>query len=304
MSLPKLLILAIIVSGLLCSCSHVDPNAAVVYDPPPSPTEIKVDPTPTPTPEKGSLQTGKIIFKGVSFTEAIPGVTGVQPTVEPAFPLTDPNNKPDGVEPRNIKFSFLGPYADRDTFYSPAIQIYPVNEYREAWSIEPHYVELFDNDMKRLKDVIARRSKSIPGLPGLSPYCDCSPDVVARIKYVSFNSGKGILYLAHFRIEDDLVRDRALTYIFQGFTSDNKYYIFGAFPVTSKLLPDSFVADEHLGYKLPESLLGNDWKQKRDRYKRYIARVQALLASQRPGHFEPDLETIEGTISTLEVRDH
>lgn len=287
------------------SCSPVDPNSVVVETPTPAVTPLLPEPAPTPTPEIGPLQTGTVSFKGVNVATSIPGVTAVQPSKEPAYTLHDPTARADGVAPEHILLKFLGPYPDRveKSFCGqPDIGIYPVDGYRDVLAISEEGVKSTYESFDALKKILSTKPAALQEMPRIN-FGEGTENFITHIKYISFRNGRGVLYLTPFAMEIDLVRNHYLTYIFQGFTSDGKYYVLGTFPVRSTLLPEWRVgAKEHLGYRIPQPYFGEEVFERNEAgYKKYIAKVRALLAKQSTGHFEPNLDSIEKTISSLEV---
>jgi hypothetical protein len=304
MKLRNLVAFFIILSAICAiSCGRVDSGAAVAATPTPVPTEMPVqfDPTPTPTPDQGPPQTGTANFRGVSITPAIPGVTAIQPTEEPAWALQDPTNRPDGVAPRHILLRFLGPYpdrVDRSYFGQPEIGIFPVAGYPEVWAISEEGARSTQKQFEMLRGILKAQPKTLKEVPQVH-FIDGTVAAITHVKYITFKNGSGVLYLAPFMMELDVVRDRSLTYIFQGFTADGKYYIFGAFPVSSKVLPGRGTTPEYKGYNALD-FFGKDGKRTA-RYEEYLAYIKAALESQNPGDFDPGLESIEKTLSSLEV---
>lgn len=297
-----LIALAFIIAPLLFSCGKLDSSASTAGHPAPTATPVQFDPTPTPTPDQGPPQTGTVNFKGVSITSAIPGVAAVQPTVEPAFARQEPTDKPDNVAPEHISFKFTGPYPESvgESYYGqPEIDIYPVAKFPEVWAVSEEGVKSIQAQLDLLRNILKVKSGELKNVPYIR-FVDGTAVAISHVSYPSFKNGSGVLYLAPFSMELDFLRDRSLTYIFQGFTSDGKYYIFGSFPVSSKVLPqDENELKEYEGYKLKD-FFGKDGRET-GQYRKYIAYIKAKLESQKAGDFTPALDTIEKTISSLEV---
>jgi hypothetical protein len=259
--------------------------------------------SPSSTPESAASQEVLVNSKGINLTLAIPEVTEARLLEEPASPLEDKNDKPDYVRPRHIKLDLSGPYAKKhERSTTPlGIEILPIEEYREACIKSDALRNLFDHDIDVLQSIISRKPRTIEDLPYL-PVCDCKEQFFTHVRYLKFNGGEGVLTLMHTSVEKRLVANRGLSYQFRGFTNDGKYFIYGVFPVSSKLLPEDERANEFRGYKLPDYFY-DPGKQVENAaaYRAYIQSVKNLLANQSADEFEPSLNLIEKTMSSLEI---
>lgn len=250
-----------------------------------------------------SPQTLSIDFKGVRFQSTIPSTTEIVGSEEPEALLQGETDKPDGVWPRHVELRLKGPYEQRhkDSFFSPAVKVYPVDGFRSALGKSDRYVSQFNDELSLLERIIRTPTAKLTSLPRI-PFFDGSLDLVAHVKSISFKNGRGISYVAQFNIEPSLVNNGGLTYVFQGLTSDQKFYVFVTFPVGLDFLPNSYEADKFRDYQLPEFFYVPNEKAKNERdYRNYLSLMRTEIDKVRAGEFKPELGVLEDAISSLEI---
>jgi hypothetical protein len=284
---------------LLYSCG--DPTIEYGVNGPSDIVEASPTPAPCPTPTRErQTQTGSILFKGVSLTTKVPTARTIEAVLEPPHCLQEETDKPDSVVPQYISLKLKGQYtvAEHEYFYPPAINIYPIEGFRQALSKSKTYVSHLNSEIDILKEIITKQSKQIENPPRI-PFHDGGPTVTTHIKYTSFKNGKGVFYLTHYDIEPSLIGNGRLTYVFQGLTDDGKYYIFATFPVILNLLPNSD-ATRFEDYVLPEIYNDPDKVEANAaRFRKYLAKMTNLLERTNPNKFNPSLRSIELTINSL-----
>lgn len=296
------IILASYLLAFLCSCNVVDRNL-----------QAKSDPTPTAITtsnfaiDKADLEnqhkTKRVTFKGVSLETDILLVSEIARSEEPAQPLELETDKPDGVWPKHISLKLRGEYykQNKDSFFPPEINIYPIEEFRLALAKSPHFVKEFDKEIMHLQSIIAKKPSKVEIVPRI-PFYDGTPELKTRVKYLSFKNGRGFFHLTQFNIEAYLINNRGLTYIFQGISSDDKYYVLGTFPVALDFLPDNYGERKFGDYELPEFWQGSkNWKQHEARYREYLSSIEKLLRNHPADDFNPSLIRIEETMASLDL---
>lgn len=240
-------------------------------------------------------------FKGVRVRNYISRVSMIKPVEKEASPLENADYKPDGVRPRHVSLKFTGDYAEdiQPDSYLNEINVYPVDEFRQAFAVRKDLMESFDDEIKTLRKIISQDSpqttaKQFPFLL----FFEYSPAITVHPKNISFKNGGGTSYITQFDIEPSSIDSENLTYVFQGLTNDGKYYISAFFPVKARNLNEKDLRQKFAALKLPV-VVTND----RDfaRFKNYRLSVQKLLDKQKAEDFEPNLNEIEKTISSLEV---
>ena len=106
---------------------------------------------------------------------------------------------------------------------------------------------------------------------------------------VPFQNGEGVRWVAQEMGQAATpVNNSDLVYIFNGKTSDERYFVYATIPVSHPELPNS--ENDVTNY---ETLL-NDWSG-------YINEMQTMLNNQPPTSFVPDLTVIDAMLATLNV---
>ncbi len=250
--------------------------------------------TPLPPPRENLPPTADVNFNGVTFTYN-PQIFGeVKPEEVPESPLENETDKPDEVAPKHLLFTFNNPGQTESI-----IAVYPIEEYRRVWlPVEKNNTKSFDNDLNDVKNVIKnaafRRNGEIPVLL----FYDAHQTFNARVKQLSFQSGRGLFFLTQINQEYAFINNQQLTYIYQGISEDGKSYIFAEFPVIVSFLPENQEVSEFDGIKLPEQ---NDASL--NKYKDYLSEITKRLENLPQNEFQPDLDSIEKIISTLQVKE-
>lgn len=146
-----------------------------------------------------------------------------------------------------------------------------------------------------MKDKDYREDGEIPYLP----FYDASEMFVARAKNVSFRNGNGVFFLTQFTQDSgNLVNNDELSLMYQGISTDGKYYVLADFPITVSFLPNRD-ANEFECYKVPRT--DKDFKNGEKKYRQYLAKMTARLENLSPDEFEPSLRYFEEIISTLKI---
>lgn len=248
--------------------------------------------------------TQSINFKGVSFQNKIPLVSEITASEEPAVPLEDENDKADYVQSRRILFKLNGEYASKhkESFYQPKIIVYPIAEYRQASAKSKTLVESIDKSTKKLQEIITARTAKREDISRITSI-DASPEILAQFKQISFNNGKGVLYVTQYNVDwATIINNQQLSYIFQGISEDGKYYVQAAFPITLKELPDSLYDNKFRDYEMPQVYFTEKRRPELyAAYRKYLASVETLLDNSKTNEFNPDLSKIEETLSSLEI---
>lgn len=244
-------------------------------------------------------------FKGVSFVSRLLGVSTVETVEIPAAPLTDESAKPDNVHPAYLSFAFKGDYAERrnSSAFSPKIEVYPIEEYRRALAKSPSETARFDKELGLLKNLLKGANPNSEKIPFV-PFIDAETVVTAQLKRISFKNGRGLRYLTQFNVEPTIINNQGLTYIFQGLTNDEKFYVLAAFPVSTAELPVDADANNTESYKIPDDFYNpKNSKTNEKNYRKYASRVKAMLEKLTPNEFEPKITQLDETLSSLECTD-
>lgn len=237
--------------------------------------------------------------------------------------------KPGDVLPAHLAFTLEGyPKPHPAPFMRPPeIQVFPVAAYRRALaacekevarsiiqsSAPLSYVSDFDDNVRTLKALNAerpapralrawlkaRRGRDIlkDELPFVPMY-DVGEALRAKVAYLDFGGGRGVRFLAQYNMEDTLVSNQALTYVFQGITDDGAYYVSAAFPVAAPFLPAEYSEEEarRRGVESP-AMPGPALR----RYRKYLAENARLLEALAPGKYRPGLGPLDDLVRSLAV---
>lgn len=111
----------------------------------------------------------------------------------------------------------------------------------------------------------------------------------ARMEFVDFKGGQGVHFLTQLAQGMIPINNNELIFVFQGLTSDGKYYIAAILPVTNSELPaDATMNEEQI--------------QAFNDYPVYRSSMVNLLNQQPAGSFTPDLRTLDALIRSIEVK--
>jgi len=256
------------------------------------------------TVEKKTTGNQTASYEGVSFTYNSSLASEIKAETIPEAPLDKEDDKPDEVAPEHTAFTLIGPYASRyeSSFFSPPeIHIYPIAGYKEALAVSKDDVKALEEKISTLKTILSERptssEKEIPFLPEI----DAAQVLRARLKYIDFKNGKGIMFLSQYNTEPALINNQGLAYIFQGLTSDGLYYISASFPVSAPILPKDSGATSFEDYKLPDDFY-QDYESNEKSYGAYATKIARKLEALPPGKYEPDLTLFEELIRSLYVK--
>ncbi|MFN0111017.1 MAG: hypothetical protein ACKVZH_19325 [Blastocatellia bacterium] len=145
--------------------------------------------------------------------------------------------------PEHPAFVFKGDYANqlKDSFFSkPEIRIYPVSEYLEIVRQSADLKSNVEEEFERLKDSLKKKPTSFTYEAPFVAVLEAGQLFQAKVKYVSFKTGQGIIYLTWFCNDPTRSCDidsQGLSYVFQGLTNDNRHFVYATFPVSTRLLP-------------------------------------------------------------------
>lgn len=275
------------------------------------------------SPQAGGAKA--VAFKGVSFYHDGALASNVKAEILPGGEC----GKPGDVMPANAAFTFEGyPKPHATPFMSaPELHVFPVEEYRRALAAcekemardttppVSHYVSDFDAQVRTLRALLAERPASARALASLLrrpargrdylrgrmpfvPMYDMGEAVRARVSYLDFRNGAGVAFVATYTIEDTLVTNQALAYVFQGLTADGRYYVSAAFPVAAPFLPADYSDEEAArhGLKLPDFSPAAQRK-----YKNYLAATARKLEALAPDRYRPRLRPLDDLLRSLHV---
>jgi hypothetical protein len=184
-----------------------------------------------------------------------------------------------GVYPQYLSIALEG-YPVTKSTYRPLIAVYPVQEYR---STSEQASQTLDNLTKFLAEK-PNDGRTIPALPLRNDV----QSLRSNLKYLDFQNGHGVRFLAFYSQGPVPVNNNELFYAFQGLTSDGRYVVSVVLPVTNPDLP----ATTEVSVKQADGLVD---------YPGYISKLVVLM-NQKPGSsFTPDLAKLDAMMESLQV---
>jgi hypothetical protein len=237
--------------------------------------------------------------------------------------------KPGDVLPAHLAFTLEGyPKPHPAPFMRPPeIQVFPVAAYRRALaacekemarniirsSAPLSYVSDFDAHVRTLRalgadrpsprrlDAWLRRRRVREYLKRRMPFLpmyDVSEALRAKVAYFDFGGGQGVRFVTQYDMEDTLVSNQALAYVFQGITDDGAYYVSAAFPIAAPFLPAEYSEEEARRRGLESPAMPGAALR---RYRKYLAENARLLEALAPGKYRPGLGLLDDLVRSLAV---
>jgi hypothetical protein len=251
-----------------------------------------------------------VAFENVSFDydECIFG--HVQAEKVPDFRLAQADFKPDGVAPEHLHFEFEnGPQ-----YWKPFVEIYPVRRFPEMYAVNKRVAQGMQQAIRDLKRVIKEPNLRFNGEIPYLPYVDAHQDLQADVKTSSFSWGNGLYFVTYFDTEVILINNDHLRYVFEGLTTDGKYYVLGEIPISLAFLDDvsanvESTSSEGFTYADLMEMLRTDEKDRKQpkyialkkRFDSYISAVTLRIENTKPEGFEPALSKLEALIASLKI---
>jgi hypothetical protein len=250
----------------------------------------------------------EVSFENVSFTYDTSLFADAKGEIVLASKQGYPFDKPDGVYSKHINFIFVKPYTGEQTsgedyYSSPGIRVFPIEEYKKAYSF---YGINLKSGFDDLKGITAKSSKIPPGsgekqMPYI-PFADAHQAFYSNAKVLNFQNGKGLLFLTQWNQDDNIINQTGLEYIFQGVSKDNKYFVFMAFPITREDLPKDVYGkypDKYNELNDDSQFFSKKYKQL---YAKYALETALKLDKMPPESFSPNLNKIESLIRSLKIK--
>lgn len=233
--------------------------------------------TPTEQPSPTAEKTPNVDFNGMQFYLDTRLAQGVLPEIVPAAP-GDPSQSMAGeVHPEYTQFTLQG-YMLRDTFHSPRIYIYPLNDYRAMDSA-------VDEVGNRLNQILDEKPSDVENLPFL-PLWNAGQMFHAQMEYIEFKNGRGVRFLTQYGQAVYPINNHDMFYTYQGLSDDGLWYVAAVLPVSHPLLPASYDGGDP-GIGDPAS---------------YFSQVSAQLSALDPNSFNPSLLQLDELVSSIRVR--
>jgi hypothetical protein len=148
--------------------------------------------------------------------------------------------------------------------------------------------------VKQLQSLDNLIGTQVPNPPGSLPALLTEPAnqlIRAGLRYVNFQTGTGIRYLAQYGEQPWPVDSTLLFYTYQGVTADGAYFVSAVLPVNHPGLEgdDGFAT------------LSEDPAKFQSNYPAYVDYVQKQLNTEQPSAFTPNLASLDAMIKSLAI---
>jgi hypothetical protein len=186
---------------------------------------------------------------------------------------------------------------------TPKMDLFEFENYPVISRIKPRISVFSVQDIKEIGGAAAvKQLQSLDNLigtqianpPGAFPALLTEPStqlIRAGLRYVNFQNGSGIRYLAEYGEQPWPVDSTLLFYTYQGVTADGLYYISAVLPVAHPGLE----GDD--GY----AKLNEDPAKFQSNYPAYVDYVQKQLNTEQPGAFTPNLASLDAMMKSLAI---
>ncbi|CAG0950151.1 hypothetical protein ANRL4_00023 [Anaerolineae bacterium] len=237
---------------------------------------------PTQTPINGTL----VAVNNINFVIPTGIGSGAQAeTIEAVPPSSDMPWWE--IAPQYDKYLLQG-YPLVNTFHTPTIYVYPVNEYLQ---VNEDMAEPFDS----LKSIIAGQPlpENIPFLPAFN----AAQMFHSNEQILAFQNGKGIRFLTQYGQAPYPVNNNSLFYTFQGMTDDGANYVSAILPITAAFLS----ADGNPDTPLPPDGVPFDWENF-ENIDQHFELVKQKLNTADPNVFNPTLTSLDTLIQSILIK--
>lgn len=247
-----------------------------------APTEAPVEATTqAPTVNAGNL----VSANGVSFYYDPSLAGGVSATIQPAAPYSDSLPYWE-ITSEQAVFTFEN-YLIGDHLHTAAIRVFSLDEYVLAFDSE-----ILIDEAASLATLIADRDEAYQGQVAIFPQWPAAEMMSSNFSYLDFNGGSGVRFLAQHGQAALPINNHEIAYIFEGFTSDHRWYVQAVFPINHPLLQ----ADS-------SQIPGGDYEAfvEMSNYQAYITGIRDLLESQPDDSFTPNLELLDALVRSITI---
>ena len=239
----------------------------------------------TQTPREASGTT--IAVNNISFV--IPPEIGKGAQAETIEAVPPSNDMPWWeIAPTYNKYLIRG-YLLSDTFHTPAIFVYPVDEYIQMNQDVAGVVD-------KLKTILNSPGQPLPESLPFLPAFNAAQVFHSNEQNLTFQNGMGIRFLTQYAQAPYPVNNSDLFYTFQGLTSDGAYYVSTIMPVNAAFLPSNGDPDT----PLPADGVPFDWNNF-ENTPAHFDLVKQKLNSTDPNAFNPSLTNLDTMIQSIIV---
>jgi len=184
--------------------------------------------------------------------------------------------------PEHIEVTFGQPV-------SPILYIIPTEAYQKLWDANDN--PLVTNTMAKLDDLLSVKPEPfntccMPVLPVES--AGGQNDIVAQGAFLPTQVGEGMRFVGRFIQDANPVANGQFYYVYQGFSSDHRYFISLFYPLTSSKIPNMD--------QVPQSEIDQMMQDPQA----YAAQKAQELNALSPEDWSPSLTALDALIKSLE----
>lgn len=222
-----------------------------------------------------SISAGAITFK---LPKSV--ASSAEVTEEEAVPV-DTTELPHDQLPAHTHVTFNGDeaYSFLDVFDTADFDEYTYPEAQLSYTAEADALEALLDERPELA-----LEDTLPRLPLMAPPLAFH----ARERYINFDGGSGIFYLAYYTFDVDILLEGSIVAVFQGLSDDGSTYISAVLPINTNYLPA----------ERPESF---DYEAFSAGYGDYITSIKIAMNGQPSVTFEPTLDDLYAMFASISV---
>jgi hypothetical protein len=180
-------------------------------------------------------------------------------------------------------------YALPETFHTPAVYVYPVDEYIQV-------NEDVAGTIEKLKIIINSPSQPMPEYLPFLPTFNAGQVFHSNERPVLFQNGTGIRFLTQYAQAPYPANNHDLFYTFQGITNDGAYYVSAILPINAAFLS----ADGNPDTPLPTDGVPFDWNNYENDAAHFDL-VKQKLNTTDPNAFTPSLINLDALIQSIRI---
>jgi hypothetical protein len=187
--------------------------------------------------------------------------------------------------PEYVRFVFNA--GDENARYRSWLTVFPIVTYGKLNPYRADEIHAFQKMLEERPPLQARQP-----LPFLTIGLGAAQVLTAEPDYLDFEHLHGLRYVAAYAQNIIPIRRDTLTYVFQGITTDGKYYVSFSLPLSVSTLPET--VDTNAFYEQYGGEEGAD-------YGAYLDSVISTLVTSEPEAFSPPLETLDAMMALLQI---
>ena len=285
-------VLALALVAVCSACALPGAETAPAPDPvDTSAPTATVEPSPQPTATAEPPAGLDAAFGMVSLRLPAGLATGITGQVVPATEGNADELPFWEIHPSHTVITLTG-YTSQNTYFAPHIEVYPVPEFESM-------NEGAARNLAELRSLLQERPEMAPEHLPMIPVFNAAQIVHAQMRYVDFQDGSGVRYLAQYGQAYMPVNNQELFYTFQGLTADGAYCVVAILPVSATFLQATFEPDA----PVPPDGVPFPGYQETDTAKieAYYEAVTAELEQAPAGSLAPDLALLDALMQSVRV---